>query len=111
MLIIVGLIFTFPSVILAQFSTPTYDPNKQIDAETCKECLMGGLIPEWVTADPKNPTELYVGELVDLYLIKGKAGDGSIDCCQYNMRLKKDPSKTWNCVSPSNSAKERLRQK
>jgi hypothetical protein len=73
-----------------------------------KECLP---LPIWVTINPNDPTKKwYQGEVVDILLNLGKPGDGSVDSCQYIMRLKSDPSITWTSVGFSNSERVRLQE-
>ena len=103
-LIIVLLIATLPSVILAQFAIPNYNPNKEIPEEVCRECLIGNELPEWVLKNPE--TGKLDGELLDISLNKGKGSD----TCQYTMRSRNNPKQVWNCAGLSNSARELKRK-
>ncbi len=78
--------------------------NKSVD----QECLVNGQLPPWVTQDPNHKElGLWQGELVEMSLNRGKPGDGSSDTCQYRMRLKSDPSVTWDCLGLSNTERSR----
>lgn len=74
-----------------------------------QECLVNGQVPPWTTINPNDSLKtLWAGEMIEMSLNLPKTQDGSSATCQYKMRLRSDPTVTWDCLGLSNS--ERLKK-